>query len=110
MGMYNDNTSSNRLQWTYIYTGKELLISAKSLYVSFLTLEKNARDKMAKLMSDMTVSQSDPEIEATKRDITKYGTLKEQCEVFTHEFQRNPLQKYNLGLGDVTFFGLAKIE
>lgn len=63
---------------------------------------------MADFMKDMNVSQNDTKVQEVKRDITTFGTLKEQCSVFQHEFARNPGKEYQLGLGDVTFFGLAE--
>jgi hypothetical protein len=47
-------------------------------------------------------------VEEVKREIVSFGTLKEQCQVFKHEFARAPDKVYELGLGDVTFFGLAQ--
>ncbi len=108
MGMFNDNQSANRLHWTYKYFGKELFLSAKNLHNRYLLKEAEARNKMAEYMKDMTISNSDRRVEEAKRDIVSFGTLKEQCEVFQHEFWRNPDKEYELGLGDVTFFELAQ--
>lgn len=108
MGMFNDNQSANRLHWTYKYTGKELLTSAANLYARFYVKEEEARNKMAEYMKDMSISNTDRKVEEIKRDIVSFGTLKEQCEVFQHEFSRNPDKEYDLGLGDVTFFELAQ--
>jgi hypothetical protein len=108
MGMFNDNLSPNRFGWTYSYTGDELLPHARRLYTEYFNREQKARNDMAGFMKDMDLSQNDPKIQETKRDITNYGTLKEQCSVFKHEFARNATKIYELGLGDVTFFGLAE--
>jgi hypothetical protein len=108
MGMFNDNQSAQRLHWTYKYTGKELLPSATRLYAKFYLKEEEARNKMAEYMKDMNISNTDRRVEEAKRDIVSFGTLKEQCEVFQHEFARNPDKEYELGLGDVTFFELAQ--
>lgn len=62
---------------------------------------------MADFMKDMSVSNNDSRVTDAKDQITNFGTLKEQCAVFKHEFARNPDKSYELGLGDVTFFGLA---
>lgn len=109
MGMYSDNLGAQRTQWTYIYSGEQLLPYAQKLYKLYYLQEEQARQRMAGFMRDMTVNQNDTKVQETKRDIEKYGQLKEQCEVFQHEFQRNMQHLYELGLGDVTFFGLTQV-
>jgi hypothetical protein len=107
MGLFNDNVSAGRTSWTYKYKGADLLPYATKLYHEYHAKEEASRNRMADLMKDMSVSQNDPKISDTKRDILSFGTLKEQCSVFKHEFARNPDNTYELGLGDVTFFGLV---
>lgn len=106
--MFNDNVGPRRTDWTYKYLGSELVEPANRLYKEYHQKEESARNKMADFMKDMNVSQADRRVDETKRDIATFGALKEQCEVFKHEFKRNPDKVYELGLGDVTFFGLAK--
>ena len=108
MGMFNDNVSANRTGWTYSYFGSQLLKAATKLHKEYSFKEESSRNTVAGLMKDMSVSHNDPRVEDAKREIVKYGTLKEQCLVFKHEFTRNPDKEYHLGLGDVTFFGLAE--
>ena len=107
MGMFNDDVNKERTSWTYEYTGHELLPYAVKLFNEFLQKEMEARDKMASYMKDVNVSHNDQRVDQAKREIQSFGTLKEQCLVFKHEFQRTPEKKYLLGLGDVTFFGLT---
>lgn len=109
MGMFNDNVSPNRTGWQYTYTGAELLPFAEKLYEEFLHKEEAARNRMAEFMKDMNISNSDRRVEDTKRDIVTFGTIKEQCHVFKHEFKRDLDKIYHLGLGDVTFFGIAVV-
>jgi hypothetical protein len=108
MGMFNDHVSPRRNDWTYNYTGSQLLAAAVRLHKDFSDKEMAARNKMATFMTDMNISQSDPKINEARKDIERYGMLKEQCQVFKHEFKRNAEKLYELGLGDVTFFGLAE--
>ena len=108
MGMFNDNVGAGRTGWTYIYTGEQLLAPAIKLYSEYRSKEEKARNHMADYMKDMTIPNNDRRVEEVKRDIVTFGTLKEQCDVFRHEFKRNPNKEYELGLGDVTFFGLAE--
>jgi hypothetical protein len=108
MGMFNDNLGARRSEWTYLYTGEELLPYARKLYGEFYKKEHAAREQMASYMRDMNISQNDQKVQEVKRDIQTYGSLKEQCDVFQHEFARNLTQPYQLGLGDITFFGLTQ--
>jgi hypothetical protein len=108
MGMFNDNVGAGRERWTYKYDGRELVVAAQRLYTEFYDKEQAVRLRVAEYMKDMTIAQNDRRVEEAKRDIILFGTLKEQCEVFRHEFARNPNKTFDLGLGDVTFFGLAK--
>ncbi len=107
MGMYNDHVSMGRTKWTYKYKGSELVGPATSLYKRYRSEEESARNEIASLMKDMRVSNNDNRMDQLKIKINDVGTLKEQCLVFKHEFARNPEKEFELGLGDVTFFGLA---
>ncbi len=80
---------------------------ATNLYEAYFLKEQESRNKMAEFMKDMNISQNDPRIEQTKREIVSFGTLKEQCLIFKHEFKRNPGKVYDLGIGDVSFFNLT---
>lgn len=108
MGMFNDNVSANRTSWTYTYKGHEILHYAKKLLALHTAKELEAREKTAALLRDVNVSQSDSRFTELKRDITTHGTIKEQRQVFICEFSRYPDKEYELGLGDVTFFGLTE--
>lgn len=108
MGMFNDNVGAGRTSWTYKYLGSELLPYAQKLYTLYRAQEEESRNRMAAFMKDMNIANNDRRVEDTKREIVSFGTLKEQCAVFKHEFARNPVQEYYLGLGDVTFFGIAE--
>ncbi len=110
MGMFNDNVSPRRHDWEYTYTGQFLLPYAEKLYKEFRAKEEEARNRMAGYMKDMNIANNDRRVEDTKREIVSFGTAKEQCAVFKHEFKRRPEQEFHLGLGDVTFFGLAAQE
>ncbi|HEY5268179.1 MAG TPA: hypothetical protein VII94_03515 [Candidatus Saccharimonadales bacterium] len=107
MGMFNDHVAAQREQWKYSYTAKVMLPNAKRLLKHHGDEEMAARNKTAILMVDPGVSQNDTRFTDLKRAITTHGTLKEQLEVFVHEFERDPDVRYTLGLGDVTFFELT---
>ena len=105
--MYTEYTNTNRTEWKFTYCGAELLEAAKKKYHDFLLREKDAREKMAQLMVDMSVSQSDGRIAECKKEIEKAGAEREKCLVWMHEFARVPERQYLLLLGDVTYFELA---
>lgn len=105
--MYTEYSNTNRSEWKFTYTGAELLDAARKKYSDFLTQEKEARAKMAQLMVDMSVSQSDSRISECKKEIEKAGTEREKCLVWIHEFARKPEREFFLLLGDVTYFELV---
>ena len=107
MGLYNDYSHTNRTNWEFTYTGADLLPAAQEKYQMFLAREREAREKMAGMMIDMSVAQSDPRIAECKKEIEKAGTERERCLVWVHEFARTPDQTYILQIGDVTYFDLA---
>ncbi len=105
--MYTEYTNTNRNDWKFVYAGADLFEAARTKYHNFLADEKEARQRMAKLMVDMSVAQSDPRINDCKKEIEKAGAERERCMVWMHEFERRPEKQYFLLLGDVTYFGLA---
>lgn len=107
MGMFNDSVCAMRTGWSYTYKAEEILPYVHKLLEFHTAKELEARRKTSELLTDMTVNQNDSRFTELKRDITTHGTIKEQCEVFITEFERAPTKTYELGLGDVTFFGLT---
>ena len=107
MGMFNDNVGPKRLDWEYTYKGRDLLAKAELLRERFAAKELEARNKTADLLRDVNVSQSDSRFTDLKREVATNGSLKEQCDVFVHQFRREPDREFSLGLGDVTFFELT---
>lgn len=55
----------------------------------------------------MSVAQSDSRISECKKDIEKFGSERERCAVWIHEFARAPEQTYKLQIGDVAYLDLA---
>lgn len=106
--MYNDHVAANRTHWFFKYKAKEILPYAQKLLTFHSAKEKEAREKTASLLVDVNVNQSDPRFAELKKEITHHGTMKEQCEVFVHQFSKEGDIEYELGLGDVTFFELNK--
>ncbi len=107
MGVYNDYKDTTRRKWEFTYTGAELLEAAKRKHSEFAAREKEAREKMAQFMVDMSMAQSDARIAECRDDVEEAGTERERCMVWVHEFARYPEKEYVLQLGDVTYFDLA---
>ncbi len=99
--------NTNRDDWEFTYTGAQLLEAARGRYVWFSAKEREARERMAGMMMDMSVAQSDPRVSECKKDIEKFGAERERCAVWVHEFSRTPEQSYLLENGDVAYFELA---
>jgi hypothetical protein len=106
MGQFNDFRSSSRESWKFNYLGKTLAPFAKKKYDSYCEQETKARLLMSDLLRDATIKASDPKIEDLKNDIEQYGTEREKCLVWKHEFERSPDVSYSLSLGDVTYFDI----
>ena len=104
---HTDYRLTNRDEWEFTYTGAELLGAARRKHTEFTVKEREARRKMADMMMDMAVAQSDPRISECKKDIEKFGSERERCTVWIHEFIRVPDQTYVLQVGDVAYFDLA---
>lgn len=96
----------NRHGWTFIHEGKELAGLANSLHRRFRECELEARNRAADLLRDPQIHHEDKRVIAAKDDIIKYGKLREQCAVWTYEFERNPDREFSLGINDVSFFGI----
>ena len=99
--------NTNRDDWEFIYTGAQLLEAARLRLDFYVTREREARERMASMMMDMSIAQSDQRVSECKKDIEKFGAERERCTVWVHEFARTPEQKYPLQNGDVAYFELA---
>ena len=104
---HTDYRLTNRDEWEFIYTGAQLLDAARLKHADFVVREREARTKMADMMMDMAVAQSDTRISECKKDIEKFGSERERCTGWIHEFARVPEQTYVLQVGDVAYFNLA---
>jgi len=109
MGQFNDYRNVTRESWKFSYKGSELVKFAQSKYDFFTKRERQCRQEMAKMLQDENVRASDPKIEDLKSDIEKFGSEREKCIVWVHEFSRKPEETYSLSLGDVTYFDIAKL-
>jgi hypothetical protein len=105
--MFNDFRNTSREGWKYAYLGKDLLAAAQAKLQELYQQEAEARAAVSRLTADMQVHHEDKRILAAKQEIESAGNQREQCEVFVHEFARNPDREYNLSLGDVVYFKLA---
>jgi len=85
----DDMENGNRDNWTFEYTGRELLSAALEKMEEYTDKENKARKNCAK------------ETAETCRQI------KEKCFIWAYEFCRKPDKQYNLSLDDVNFFELA---
>lgn len=106
MGMYNDNRNTVRESWRFSHTGVELLKAATRKLAQYETEETNARNKMAKLMVDKSVAMSSREVTDLQEEIEHLSDLKEKCQIWVYEFNRNQGEAYSLGMGDISFFDL----
>jgi hypothetical protein len=106
--MINENLSNRRTDWNFPYKARMLLPYAQRKLVTFKTEEMALRKRMAEMIQDPATFHNDSLLQQVKRDIDRTAGLREQFEVYVHEFHRLPEQEYRLGLGDVVFFGLLE--
>jgi erythromycin esterase-like protein len=110
MGMFLDNRNTSREGWKYNYKGSTLAEFAVTKYKYYTTLEQEARNKLAALMTDPKVSMKDDSVTELKKNIEKWGEEREKCMVWAHEFRLRPDSEYLLSMGDVTYFDLVTHE
>ncbi len=106
--MINDQRLiGKRQEWVYKYKGTDLLPHAQRRLAEYLAQETAARKKMSVLIQDPSVFHNNTSVQQVKQDIERFGGLREQFQVYCHEFTRNPTAEFSLLLGDVIFFGLS---
>ena len=69
---------------------------------------KALRQRMAAMIQDPATFHDDANLQQVKRDIDRHSGLREQFQVYCHEFSRTPNLEFRLGLADVVYFGLAE--
>lgn len=106
--MFNENLNNRRGDWTFPYKAKMLMPYARRKLDAFQREETQLRKKMAEMIQDPATFHNDSALQQLKRDIDRTAGLREQFEVYVHEFHRLPEQEYRLGLSDVVFFGLLE--
>ncbi len=106
--MYNDNVGAKRNEWAFLYKGKELLAHARRKLAEHQAEETALRQQMSKLIQDPSTFHNDAALQQLKRDIDRHSGLREQFQVYCHEFERTPGVDFRLGLSDVVFFGLLE--
>ena len=106
--MYNDNVGIKRTEWLYTYKGRELAAFAQRKLAHHQAEESTLRQKMAVMIQDPATFHDDAALQQVKRDIDRHSGLREQFQVYCHEFARTPSLEFRLGLADVVFFGLAE--
>jgi hypothetical protein len=108
--MYNDHTGTKRHEWGFNYKGKDLLPYARRKLAGHQEQETELRQRMAKLIQDPSTFHNDGVLQQVKKDIDTHSGLREQFQVYCHEFTRTPNLEFRLGLSDVVFFGLLEGE
>ncbi|MFO0661736.1 MAG: hypothetical protein U0165_18165 [Polyangiaceae bacterium] len=106
--MLNENVSQRRQEWGFNYKGKELLPYAERKLNHHQAEERQLRATMAVMIQDPATFHDDQKLQQVKRDIDRHSALREQFQVYCHEFARTPNLEFRLGLSDVIFFGLLE--
>lgn len=88
--MYNDNVGSKRSEWAFPYKGKDLLPYAQRKLDGHQTEETSLRQQMSRLIQDPATFHNDAALPQLKREIDRHSGLREQFQVYCHEFRRSP--------------------
>jgi hypothetical protein len=108
--MFNENLHGKRNEWTFSYRADELLVYARRRLDQHQTSETDARAEFARMIQDPATFHRDDVLQQVKRDIDRYSALREQFQVYCHEFARKPTAEFRLALSDVVFFGIIEPE
>jgi hypothetical protein len=106
--MINDNLGNRRGEWLFVYKAKDLLPYAQRKLAHHQAEEASLRQKLSALIRDPASFHDDAGLQQLKRDVDRHAGLREQFEVYCHEFTRVPTTDFRLGLADVVFFGLIE--
>ena len=106
--MINDNIGNRRAEWVFVYKGKDLLPYARKKLAHHKSEEASLRQRLAELIRDPASFHDDTSLQQLKRDVDRHAGLREQFEVYCHEFERTPSLEFRLGLADVVYFGLLE--
>src|SRR5688572_18981015 len=100
MGAYNDYRHTSREGRKYVYAGRELLPYAERKLEKVTAAEAEARRKMAARLTNPNVKANSTINETLRGQISNFGSQREQCLVWVHEFKRGPDKEFELSLGD----------
>ena len=102
--MLNENYDTERSSWKFTYKAKEILPFAKIRLMEHQNEETNLRKQLAGLIQDPSSFYDDSKIQQLKAEVDRHSLLREQFEVYCHEFARTPNKEFNLKLSDIVFF------
>lgn len=97
---------SERGGWNFKYKGEEILPFARRRLAEHEAVEAQLREDLARKVKDPASFHDDVKLQQLKRDVDRHAALREQFEVYCHEFGRTPKKEFTLKLGDVVFFGI----
>ncbi len=105
--MVNEDSYQNeRSVWKFTYKAKELLPFAQQRLAEHQAVESKLRQQLATLIQDPASFHDDAKLQQLKRDVDRHSALREQFEVYCHEFNRTPNKEFSLKLSDIVFFGI----
>lgn len=106
MGRFLDEYRPGRQEWKFTYKGSELVEAAKRKLAELKATFETKDAELRKAVAVAANVRKDPDVEKLSKDIEKLGPQVEECEVFVHEFDRDPERVYHLTTSDVTYFNL----
>jgi hypothetical protein len=104
--MNEQSYQTERSGWKFVYKGEDLLPFARRRLAEHQAVEAQLRDKLAKMIREPASFHDDARLQQLKLDVDRHAGLREQFEVYCHEFARTPKKEFSLKLSDVVFFGI----
>lgn len=106
MGSFLDYDRPGRRDWKFTYQGKDLLSPAQQKLAQLQKELDMAQANIRAAVSKSVNMRKDEEVDKYSKQVERLGPLVEECQVFVHEFERNPERELHLSISDVTFFDL----
>lgn len=104
--MNEDSYQNERSQWKFVYKAKALLPFAQRRLSEHQAIESRLREQLSAMIRDPASFHDDAKLQQLKHDVDRHSALREQFEVYCHEFTRTPNKEFSLKLSDVVFFSI----
>jgi hypothetical protein len=103
---YIQGKRGKREEWTFQYTGAELAPRAKAKAAALLEEERGIERAITTCRAGGAYSGRKDDISRLRERLTGKGEQRERCELLARELERAGERVFELGLGDLVYFGI----